>query len=87
MSLSSPSLQRCVLWTAGPTVCVWAQRVSVRRAGRAPGVTSECVTHSASNMEPARMASACVTRAGMESTVPSVGGEGRRCVGCLAILI
>lgn len=52
--------------------CVWAELVAVRRAGLAQAVTSVCATRSASNMEPARTGSASVTRAGTESTAPSV---------------
>lgn len=45
---------------------------AVRMAGRAQAVISVCATRFASNMEPARMASVSVTRAGMESTALSV---------------
>lgn len=60
--------------------CVWAELVAVRRAGPALAVTSACVTRCASNMEPARMGSASVTRAGTESTAPSVGASVYLCV-------
>lgn len=48
---------------------------AVRRAGPVQAVTSVCATRSASNMEPARTASASVTRAGTESTAPSVSAS------------
>lgn len=65
-------LQRCVQLTVGPTECVWVELAVVRRAGPAQAVTSVCATRSASNTEPARTGSASVTRAGTESTAPSV---------------
>lgn len=55
--------------------CVWAERVAVRRAGPAQVVTSVCATRSASNTGPARTGSASVTRAGTESTAPSVSAS------------
>lgn len=69
---SSCFLQRCAQLTVGPMGCVWAELVAVRRAGPAQAATSVCATRSASNTEPARTGSASVTRAGTESTAPSV---------------
>lgn len=54
--------------------------VAARRAGPAQAVTSVCATRSASNMEPARTGSASVTRAGTESTAPSVSTSVDLCV-------
>lgn len=65
-------LQRFAQLTVGPMECVWAERVAVRRAGPAQAVTSVYATRYVSNMELARTESASVTRAGTESTAPSV---------------
>lgn len=58
--------------TAGLTECVWAELAAARTAGQEQAATSECATLSASDTEPARTASASVTRAGTENTAPSV---------------
>lgn len=75
MFVTSRFLQRCALLTVGPMECVWAELAAVRRAGPAQAVTSASATHSASNTEPARTESASVTRAGTESTAPSVSAS------------
>lgn len=66
-------LQRCARSTVGPTECAWVGPAAARKAGQVQHVTSVCATHSALNTAPAKMASASATRAGTESTAPSVG--------------
>lgn len=72
--------QRCARLTAGLTECVWAELAAARTVGPEQVATSECATLSASNTEPARTASASVTRAGTENTAPSVSISVYLCV-------
>lgn len=80
-------LQRCVQLTAGPTECVWVELAVVRRAGPAQAATSVCATRSASNTEPARTGSVSVTRAGTESTAPSVRASAYSACACAEVRV
>lgn len=76
----STCFQRCARLTVALTECAWAELAAARRAGQEQAATSGCATPSASNTEPARMASASAIKAGTENTALSVSISAYLCV-------